>query len=43
MTCVCWREPVLSERKREGRKERKKVKETDRQRDLVEWWKRKED
>lgn len=29
MTCACWREPVLSERKREG-EERKKVKETER-------------
>lgn len=29
MTCECWREPVLSERNREGA-ERKKVKETER-------------
>lgn len=30
MTCMYWREPVLSERQREG-EERKKVKETERE------------
>lgn len=29
MTCVCWREPVLSERKREG-EERKSKRQTER-------------
>lgn len=40
MTCVCWRKLVLSERKRgAGKKEG----ERDKERLMVEWWKRKED